>query len=308
MPARSPFAAGWLLRPFLGLARDALSSYADSHRLAWCDDPDNATVARDRNYLRHEVLPRLVTRWPAASATLARSASHCAEAAGLLDAVAEADLAALADPERPAELPLPALCELPAPRRRWLLRRWLAGHGLTPPGSRVLARVDDELLAAAADRNPVVAWPGGELRRYRDAIHLLRPGAVPEPPAGVLAWDPAQPLVLPWGRLHAVPVTGRGLAADRLDGSAVTVRFRHGGERLRLPGGRTRTLKKLLQEAGVLPWQRPGLPLVYIGGALAAVADRWVAAGFEAVPERPGLRLVWRQNGVGEASGEGYFD
>ena len=48
-----------------------------------------------------------------------------------------------------------------------------------------------------------------------------------------------------------------------------------------------------MQESGLPPWRRGGLPLVYAGDSLAAVADRWVAAEFAAAGETPGWRLEW---------------
>jgi hypothetical protein len=38
---------------------------------------------------------------------------------------------------------------------------------------------------------------------------------------------------------------------------------------------------------------RDRLPLVYLGGQLAAVGDLWVDAGFAAPPGRPALKPVW---------------
>ena len=76
---------------------------------------------------------------------------------------------------------------------------------------------------------------------------------------------------------------------------AVSVRYRQGGETCR-PGPRAanRPLKHLLQEAGVPPWERPSLPLIYVGERLAAVADYWVCAPCGAVGDEPGLRIAWR--------------
>jgi tRNA(Ile)-lysidine synthase len=306
MPARARFAGGWLVRPLLDLDRAALAAYAAAHDLAWCEDPDNAGLARDRNFLRHEILPRLAQRWPAAARCLARSAAHCAEADGLLEVLATGDLANLVEPQRPAELPVAALGRLPPPRRRLLLRHWLDQLGLPRPGQRVLARIEHEALGAARDRNPRVAWPGGEVRRYRGLLHARVPEADPTPPPQ--AWDPATELLLPGGRLRAEPAIGAGLARARLGDQPLTVRPRVGGERLRLPGRRTRPLKKLLQEAGVPPWRRASLPLVYVGEALAAVADLWVAEPFQAAAGEPGLRLRWRETTPSRAVTANVFD
>ncbi len=42
----------------------------------------------------------------------------------------------------------------------------------------------------------------------------------------------------------------------------------------------SQSLKKLLQEAGVPPWERDVIPLVYFDNELVAVAGLWVSKGF----------------------------
>jgi tRNA(Ile)-lysidine synthase len=79
-----------------------------------------------------------------------------------------------------------------------------------------------------------------------------------------------------------------------LVGAEVRVSWRRGGERCR-PAGRRHhhALKKLFQEYGIPPWERGRIPLVYIGGELAAVADLWVCDPFSAGPNEPGLTIRW---------------
>ncbi len=55
----------------------------------------------DRNFLRHDILPRLRSRWPDIAARLQRSASLSGEASQLLSNLAEIDLESLGGrPER----------------------------------------------------------------------------------------------------------------------------------------------------------------------------------------------------------------
>ena len=56
--------SGWLGRPLLTLASADIRAYAEFHRLHWIEDPSNADLRFDRNWLRREILPRLAERFP----------------------------------------------------------------------------------------------------------------------------------------------------------------------------------------------------------------------------------------------------
>jgi tRNA(Ile)-lysidine synthase len=292
MPAVAPFGPGRIARPLLGFAHVELSAYAAAQDLGWIDDPSNVQTGFDRNFLRHEILPRLGARWPSAAHTLARVAAHHAEAAALLDALAALDLAEVRGTS-PNTLSAAGLLGLQPARRRNALRVWIGEAGLPLPSAAQLRRVEEDVLHAARDAGPCVRWPGAELRRYRDLLYAMAPLPAHDR-ALVLDWkDLQQPLKLPvGGRLVVRPVQGAGLAVERCGGARVTVRFRRGGERCR-PGGRgaTRPLKHLLQEAGVPPFQRDRIPLIYVGETLAAVPGHWICEPFRAAPGESGLRI-----------------
>jgi hypothetical protein len=73
------------------------------------------------------VLPLIRQRWPAAAATVSRSAQHLSEARALLEQLAIAGLHAARDG---AALRASALRRLPLPQRRNALRQWIAERGL----------------------------------------------------------------------------------------------------------------------------------------------------------------------------------
>lgn len=296
MPAATDMTAapGRLVRPLLEYARDDLHVYARTHGLTWIDDPSNLRTDYDRNYLRHEILPRLRTRWPSLSATLARAARHQAEAASLLDDLAALD-AQTSTGGWPGSLSVSALLRLSAPRRANLLRHWLRRMGVTVPTDAVLARLDRDMLRAAPDAEPLLAWSGARLRRYRDALMLddLHEEA---DTSRCLEWDMSQSLSLPGGVLSATAVTGAGVARRHFADGRCQVRFRQGGERLRPAGRREHhTLKHLFQDAGVPPWERARVPLIHRGDTLIAVAGYWICDGFQAADDEPGVRFLWRR-------------
>ncbi|MCA1804437.1 MAG: tRNA lysidine(34) synthetase TilS [Xanthomonadaceae bacterium] len=221
---------------------------------------------------------------------LARSAGLCAEAAELQEQVARQDLAD-ATGGRPGTLSVAVLQGLPEARRRNLLRHWLRTMGFSLPSRAVLGRILAEVLAARADAEPCVHWPGAEVRRYRDDLYALAPLAPPPAGAG-RDWAPGEVLELAGGTLRADTATGQGLRLT--PGTRLQVRFRQGGEQIRLPGrDHHHTLKQLFQERGIPPWERERLPLLYLGKELVVVADLWVVAGHQAGPGEPGWIIHW---------------
>lgn len=131
MPASRPLGQGSLVRPLIDCSRAELQAYAQSHGLAWVEDPSNADERFSRNFLRRQVMPLLAERWPQMTASLARSASHLSEAQQLLDELAEMDLLAARGVCALPWLPLPSLdlsavTALSDARQRNLLRHWLA--------------------------------------------------------------------------------------------------------------------------------------------------------------------------------------
>ncbi len=267
MPAVARLGQGWLLRPLLEVDRAELLAYAHTQRLNWIEDASNTDTGFDRNYLRHRILPLLRERWPAASRALARSAQWCAETAAWLDQEADADLARVVTP-RSDSLSIPALRELSEIRQRNLLRYWLRRLHLPIPDARQLRHILRDTLNAARDRQPCIRWPGGEARRYRDALYALPPLA-PHDARRSLIWRPNAdgypPLELSGlGQLRLQETVGAGLRKSVLADATLLVRFRQGGERFRPVGRRHgQELKKLLQEAGIPPWERDRLPLLY---------------------------------------------
>ncbi|MGI9237894.1 MAG: tRNA lysidine(34) synthetase TilS [Woeseiaceae bacterium] len=291
------FGPGWLARPLLGTGRQELLDYANRESLRWIDDPSNVDRRFDRNFLRHDILPRLAARWPDIAARLQRSAGHASEASQLLSNLASIDLEGLG--RRPERLPVDGLLGLSPARQRNLLRYSLRHLGLSTPTSMQLERILNEVLPARRDAQPFVSWPGAVVRRYRGRLYLL-----PEPllhtPATI---DVSSKHVPPDGAPEFEVPLGPGLGALRFQRDQpcglsedllrrdIQIRYRQGGERF-IPYGQvhTRKLKKLLQEEGVVPWMRDRLPLVYAGEALVAVGDHWLAAN--AVSE-PGVALRW---------------
>ena len=153
MPPLRPQGRGWLCRPLLDVPRAVLEAFAAAEGLPWVEDESNASEAFDRNYLRHRVLPALAGRWPGFAGNWVQSQQWLRESAELADTLAAQDLQLL-DPRAEAwghSLSAALPPEWSEPRRRHLLRHWLASCDLPVPPRDRLARVLDEVLPARAD-------------------------------------------------------------------------------------------------------------------------------------------------------------
>ena len=284
-----PLTIGWLARPLLSFSQDSLRKYADLHDLAWIDDPSNNDRAFDRNFLRHEVLPTIESRWPGAAERLYRSSRIAADAATMLNELAAMDAASIGD--RHDRLRLDDLKSLPPHRQRNVLRYAIRELGLATPSAAQLQRVLDEVVLARADAEPVLKWSGVEVRRYRNHLYVLSAQDDVATPAGVdIQGDEYLELGNGLGGLRLEHGAAMGLDSQLLQ-KGLRLRFRQGGEKIRpLDQAHTKTLKNLLQEESVVPWMRNRIPLVFAGDELVAVADLWMAKDAVA---KPGVAIFW---------------
>ena len=78
-------------------------------------------------------------------------------------------------------------------------------------------------------------------------------------------------------------------------GRSLLVHGRRGGERITLPGRNHRhSLKQVLQDLAVPPWQRPRMPLLStFEGELLAIGDAACSAAFDQWLQANGARLRW---------------
>ncbi len=305
MPVVAPLGSGTLARPLLGCSRPQLEAWVRARELTWVEDDTNVDERFDRNYLRRRVLPAVRERWPGAAAAVARSARHAAEAQRLLVALARVDLERASDG---ASLSVKVLRSLAADRRRNLMRLWIASAGRILPDARRLEEIVGPLIDARADAHPHVEWGGDSaaarrviVMRHADLLSLAKREPVLDSGtrAAELAWEWREScrLSLPdGGAVELTPDRHGPLDLDALP-ARLTVRWRRGGERLRVRGGGPRrALKSLLQEAQVSLAERTRLPLILAGGTLIAAADLWIDDSVRAAPEALHRgRVVWRK-------------
>ena len=273
---------GRLLRPLLDVSREKIVEYANRNGLSWIEDESNADSHYSRNFLRHEVMPLLERPFPNIAIRLARAARAFGEAAELLDRMAEEDLGAA------KLLDVSQLNALPPLRAANLLTYYLRWQGLQIPGNAMIKELLRQLLTATRDSEIRFVLGNYEVRRFRDQVLV----DIPPEPVSSAVWSGEQKI--PWSgyQIHARSIVGAGIAAATLTFGPLHFAPRRGGDVLQLrQGGPRRPLKDLLREAGVPPWRRKNLPVLYSGDEVVWVAGIGIAAKYRCEPGAEGFLI-----------------
>lgn len=288
MPEKKQLGNHLHVRPLLSFSRQEIEDFAKENGLQWIEDPSNQDVRFDRNYVREDIIPRLKNRWPEICKQLSTVAELQSNNMRVLEDMAAIDLAnvvkasvfksKLCAYEVVSVISIPALKQLSSERLFNLLRYWMLKEIKISPTRNLLQEIEKTIINAQQDANSVIAYSGFEYRKYQNRLYLLKkkvdPGDINE-----IDWKPVSPLILPGLKIQltAVNRSGVGLKLELLNQS-LKICFRKGGEYFHpVQRKHSQSLKKLLQEEGVPPWERGTFPLLFFNDELIAVIGLWIS-------------------------------
>ncbi|NCF35635.1 MAG: tRNA lysidine(34) synthetase TilS [Gammaproteobacteria bacterium] len=253
-----------LLRPLLEFSRGRLEDYARRHEIAWFNDPSNQNPRFDRNYLRYHIVPLIKQRWPGYQNALTTSSEIQSETQDLLDEVGSRDYQELhlPDPGKIDRLDINGMLQLSLPRRKNLVRYWIASAGLpAPPFTRLQELMHQ--LQARPDAMPEVAMPGYSLRIYDRQLFLVFEPARDEC-GGAIEFGQLEEIEIPQLnlRLSRKEILQRLGVEDK--NQSLTLKFRRRGEQ----NEDSHRLKRLFQRHRVPPWERDSTAQLYLDGRL----------------------------------------
>jgi tRNA(Ile)-lysidine synthase len=245
MPKSKPFGKGTHYRPMLNIGKSVILKYAKNNHLSWVEDDSNMNKKFRRNFLRLTIIPKLEAVYKNLTLTLLRSAKHQSEALHLIQDLAKIDI------EKNKiisnnQLNVKCLMQLESYRIKNILRYHLSVLSFLTPSDKVMQQMLD-LLSAKADANPLVNWGNFEMRRYKDQLYFIN--------------------------TQVTKNKERCRYYDEFKNVAhFSIRYRNAAQRIKLPGKtHSQSLKKVLQEAGIPPWERNALKMYYIKDELRAM-------------------------------------
>ena len=294
IPKRRALGNGYLFRPLLAQTLQTLLDYADQSSLKWVEDESNQSLTYDRNFLRHEILPSLIQRWPKALTSISRTLDIVSQEHQSLSYFRDQWLSAN---DSEVSLNLVQLNTLPQPEQVGVLSHWVrkqSGYSLT---HKQLNTLLSEVVQAQADAQPVLLIGNVEYRRFQQRLYVV----AKFDKATLTDWS--ERLALIPGQVHKVilPTGAELLFTPELGGLAlpedsIEIRFRQGGESFKPEGdNHTRELKKWLQGQNIPPWQRSEIPLLYSNQRLLAVADLAGDNCVKGCATEVGWKVTWKR-------------
>ena len=180
MPARWERAGLQWHRPLLQVAAAAVRDWLRAQGQTWVEDPTNTDERYTRNRIRARLLPALEAAFPAFRETFARSAENAAQAAQLLDELAQADAQAVGLPPQ-----ITALQGLGRTRQANVLRYWLRNSYGVAPSAAQLQELQDQIAACVTPGHRIhikvgrgfVVRSGAKLDWYNPQVLLPLPSS-----------------------------------------------------------------------------------------------------------------------------------
>ncbi len=296
MPESRPLGEGVLQRPLLGFQNSALISYLQENHVEWAEDPSNRHLKHDRNFVRHELIPLLETRWPEVSKRLLLTRRAMTDARQLLERLADDYLGqnlvhVFALQITPRLFDDPELFKL-------VIRRWMQQSGASSIPAYRLESFYKQVQQSDSRHKINVHWNGWNLRLYKQHLWLhtdigISPCPTVKWPVGHSKIDlgrDAGQLVLKTSGKHGVsscdwPRPETGFFVGNRNSMVETVISQ---------GSHHKSLKNLFQTAGIPPWLRDSIPLCKLEDELVAMGDWCFDEQFAFWMSENNIKLSWR--------------
>ena len=237
-----------VIRPLLNFTRKELEYFAKQHRLSYVTDDSNYDRKFTRNFLRHEIFPKLILKWPKYINNIGRMVKHLQQADLFIKNQAlQALLQCYKNFNIDNILIISKLLQYDPFLQTEILRLFITRQGFIPPDEAKLHKIYTEVIAAKIDRQPKLNLRQYVIYRYRDQLYLYSAEYLKN------------------NDLNRRKLSFKTILDD------LEIYF---GDSINIVG--ITKAKKIFQKLGIPPWQRKDYPLVFQQEKLIAILGLWV--------------------------------
>lgn len=265
-----------VLRPMLALQKKEVIAFAQQEALQWVEDESNAQNSFDRNFLRNEIIPELLSRWPQLTKTVGRSANLCAEQTQLVNETAHTHLKVCMRSLH--QLSGSVLDKLSSAWQAMVIRAWFTQNGeLVPSKSQT-----DEILSmlnAKHDATPEIRFKWGKVARFNGDFYWVKKPTC----------SPVSSMVIPHGEMVELPWLDGGIRVSFDSGANIensksseciegvksrVISLKTNVRNLKVKPENSqvsKTLKDWFKVWRVPLWEREKVPVILLNGEPAAI-------------------------------------
>lgn len=232
-----------LHRPFLQTPKQQIKQYASKHNLEFVDDESNLDLKFRRNFIRHKVLPLIETKYPNAEKTLSRVADNNQQTQKLLEDLAKIDIDNY-NITKDILLNITNLKKLPDHRIVNILFFHLKNLNFKTPSGAIIQQIIN-CLDAKKDAKVLIKWSDKfEIRSFAGFLYFLLIESSHE----------------------------CEILLDLRNKEGFNIKYKTNGLRIKFNHkNHSQSLKKIIQEHKIPPWEREKLKLYYIFDELVAI-------------------------------------
>ena len=266
---------GHLFRPLLDATREQIKHYAEAHQLFWIEDPSNLDTRFDRNFLRHDILPIILSRWPATITQLHRVSELQNEAESLNADLAKIDLVSVGANSRYSSclvLSIRDMQQLSSARQRNLIRYWLGQYSVKPVGYKKLHELVRQMKPQSSQALSMEGR-GYLIKSYQGRLYLLLQHDQTIKLNSLYTLHEDAVLKLREIKFSETRESVLNYLKREDKGQKVSIRFRQKAP-LPVENQHSHTLKRLFQKNEVPPWIRPICPQILVDGELVDLLIR----------------------------------
>ena len=258
-------------RPFLELSRQQIELWVRQLQLDCVVDPTNMDTHYDRAWCRETLWPVLEQRFPKMQQAITRTTTLMQDADAILNEVLQQDQQFCGNAD---QLDIAQLQQLSLPRQRQLLSVWMKGQNQYRPSLEMVQRLQREVIESKVDRQAALHCAGYYYLRYQQQLYRLSAEEYKVDSEFSQQYPVIElntPLKVASGLFNVDWVKGVGLS-PKLLGQTLCLTARQGGEKIHLHGRvGSWPLKKAIQDAKILPWQRQSIQILSIDNVMLGV-------------------------------------
>jgi tRNA(Ile)-lysidine synthase len=171
IPLKRNLGNGFIVRPFLKVAKEEIIQNAIHNNLSYVEDDSNNNNDFDRNYLRNIVIPKISERWPNYRKSISKSIDNQKNSFEFLTEISKKELAKIVKGE---DIKINELKKYDVNFQKILILSWLENKKCNLPNSSVLEEIINKFIHSEKTSCPKHIW--GSKNKGNEVCLMIKKG------------------------------------------------------------------------------------------------------------------------------------